>query len=632
MSSAAASFLLVLLAVAVGFAWYERGRPSSKLVAMVAALAALAVAGRVVFAPIPNVQATTDVVLLSGCALGAAPGFAVGATSALASNFFLGQGPWTPWQMLGWGAVGVAGGLLAPLLVRRGAPGSRTLMTIACAVAGLAFGAWMDLFTLMTFSAERSASAYLAIASVSAPFNIAHAAGNAILCVLFGPGLLRTLLRFRQRFSFEWSGRRRVASSPAGGVAAFALALLVALAAMPDPGQAAARSRAALDGVRYLMRVQDGGGGFGAAPGQPPNQLMSGWAALGLEAAGARSGELRLSVVRTLAFMRSQAGQLTDTGEIERTILAVRGAGWSARDFAGRDLVAELLARQRADGSFTHQVNLTAFGVLALRAAGRRPNTAPVRRAAAWLARQQNADGGFSFAPRGAASDVDDTGAAIQALAAARTGRARVRRAVAFLRARQGFDGGFGQLKGYRSNVQSTAWAVQGIVAAGRRPGAFRRGGSRSPIAFIASLQQRDGGFRYSRTSAQTPVWVTTQAVAALSLKPLPLAAPRRPWGAVITRPARAAQRERAAPTRSGSAPSRRRARSPPAPKRVTADATAAVIPDRPRREGGGGSAWPWIAAIAPAAAVLAFLALRLARSGSLRYGSASPKRGTEQR
>ena len=117
-SSGARSALGVLLALAVGFAWYERGRPPSKLVAMVAALAALAVAGRVVFAPIPNVQATTDVVLLSGCALGAAPGFAVGAVAAFASNFFLGQGPWTPWQMLGWGAVGVAGGLLAPALVR----------------------------------------------------------------------------------------------------------------------------------------------------------------------------------------------------------------------------------------------------------------------------------------------------------------------------------------------------------------------------------------------------------------------------------------------------------------------------------------------------------------------------------
>ena len=67
------------------------------------------------FAAVPNVQGTTDVALLSGYVLGPAPGFMVGALAALASNVFLGQGPWTPWQMLGWGAAGVAGALLAAI-------------------------------------------------------------------------------------------------------------------------------------------------------------------------------------------------------------------------------------------------------------------------------------------------------------------------------------------------------------------------------------------------------------------------------------------------------------------------------------------------------------------------------------
>ena len=126
MSWQVASMGCVLIALAAGFAWYERSRPSSKLIALVAVLAAVAVAGRVVFAPIPNVQATTDIVLLAGYALGAAPGFAVGAVAALASNFFLGQGPWTPWQMLGWGAIGLAGATFAGIRGRtksRASPG-----------------------------------------------------------------------------------------------------------------------------------------------------------------------------------------------------------------------------------------------------------------------------------------------------------------------------------------------------------------------------------------------------------------------------------------------------------------------------------------------------------------------------
>ena len=76
-----------------GVVWYERARPSARLVALVAALAALAVAGRLVFAPIPNVAATTDIALITGYALGGPPGFAVGALAAPISNIWLGQGP-----------------------------------------------------------------------------------------------------------------------------------------------------------------------------------------------------------------------------------------------------------------------------------------------------------------------------------------------------------------------------------------------------------------------------------------------------------------------------------------------------------------------------------------------------------
>ena len=123
---------------------------------------------------------------------------------------------------------------------------------------------------------------------------------------------------------------------------------------------------------------------------------------------------------------------------------------------------------------------------------------------------------------------MDETGAALQGLAAAGRGRSRaVARAVGYLRKAQNEDGGFGQTEGYRSNSQSTAWAVQGIVAGGRAPAGFRRGG-RSPLRYLETLQQADGSFRYSRSSAQTPVWVTAQVVAALRRKAFPVKEPGR--------------------------------------------------------------------------------------------------------
>jgi hypothetical protein len=118
-------------------------------------------------------------------------------------------------------------------------------------------------------------------------------------------------------------------------------------------------------------------------------------------------------------------------------------------------------------------------------------------------------------------ADVDDTGAVVQALAAAgRRGGAAVRAGVAFLRGAQGSDGGWGQLLGRDSNSQSTSWAVQGLVAARVPLGSL----SADPLAYLRGLQRGDGHVAYSRTSDQTPVWATAQAVAALERKPFPLA------------------------------------------------------------------------------------------------------------
>ncbi|MDP9345867.1 MAG: hypothetical protein M3P44_09105, partial [Actinomycetota bacterium] len=87
----------------------------------------------------------------------------------------------------------------------------------------------------------------------------------------------------------------------------------------------------------------------------------------------------------------------------------------------------------------------------------------------------------------------------------------------------QNRDGGFGVGPGAPSNAQSTAWAVQALVAAGRDAAGVTRGGSRSPIGYLRTLIGGDGAVRYSRTSRQTPVWVTAQALTALARRALPI-------------------------------------------------------------------------------------------------------------
>ena len=527
-----------LAAVIVGgFAWYERSRPPARLVALVAALAALAVAGRLALAPIPNVVATTDIALITGYALGAAPGFAVGALAAPVSNIWLGQGPWTAWEMAGWGLVGLAGAALAAL-AGRGL--GRWGLAAACGAAGLAYGALLDLSVMVTYGGEQSLDRYLALSARGIPFNVAHAAGNVAIALAAGPALVRMISRYRTRLEFTW----RPATTLPVALAALVLSQAIAPGPAAGGGSAASRSPASTDAAAWLVRAQNDDGGFGATPGYPSSPAMTGWVMLGLEAADRNPRDVRSGGRDPVAYLRSQVKRLRSAGDLERTILALVGADVSPREFAGRDLVARLRRRRSGDGSVQGQVNLTAFYMLAMRAAGARAGD--LARPARWLRRAQNDDGGWGFRP-GAPSDPDSTGAALQALSTGPRAGPASAAGVGWLRRAQGGDGGYALATSGVVNAQSTAWAAQGLIAAGAGGPTLRRA-----LAHLDRLRAADGHYRYSRSSDQTPVWVTALALVAAEREAFPLAAvPRRerPRSRTIE-PERSATPDRARPGR----------------------------------------------------------------------------------
>ena len=191
------SLLLVAGALVVaGAAWLEAGPGSAKEVAVVATLGGVAAAGRVLFAPIPGVQPVTVIAVAAGAALGPRAGIGVGATAALASNFFLGQGIWTPWQMLAWAACGAAGGVLAPLARRR------LGFAALAGVLGLAFSAFMDLWMWFSFFPHTWQALAFQMGR-GFPFDVAHAVGNVALALAVGPELRRVLERYGRRLRTE---------------------------------------------------------------------------------------------------------------------------------------------------------------------------------------------------------------------------------------------------------------------------------------------------------------------------------------------------------------------------------------------------------------------------------------------
>jgi energy-coupling factor transport system substrate-specific component len=563
MSWSLAAFALVIAALAGCFWWYERSRPPAKVVAVVATLAALAALGRDAFVALPDIKPTTAIALVAGFSFGAEVGFAVGAVGALASNVLLGQGPWTPWQMLAWGLVGIAGALLARATRRRI---GRFGLALACAVAAEGFNLVMNLFT-WTLGGVHTATAYGLVLTGALAFDVTHVVASFAFGFAFGPSLVRMLARVRARLEVTW---RPVGALPAPVALVLVAALALGSVASGDSARASGappRARIAAGAgagrqISFLTGAQNADGGFGAARGESTSELYTAWAALGLAAAGRNPADVRRNGHSALDALRAGAASLHGAGDLERTILALRACGASVRVLPGGDPVARLLRLRAADGSFGQLINLTAFGVFALRAAGYAPGAAPVRAAVRWLEREASADGGYSSTP-GAPSDIDDTAAALQALAVggARSSRSETR-AVAYLIAHQNQDGGYPLEPGSDSNAQSTAFAVQALVAAGRNPAAVTRGGSRSPLGYLHSLVAPDGSVRYSRTSGQTPVWVTGQALLALASRPFPIAAPprarraasgraavkpgaARPRGAAAGRRAAAAQRRR---------------------------------------------------------------------------------------
>jgi energy-coupling factor transport system substrate-specific component len=502
----AGTMALVLLAIGAGMLWYERSRPPSQIVALVAVLAALAVAGRIVLAPIPNVVATTDIVLFAGYALGPAPGFAVGALGGLVSNFWLGQGVWTPWQMVGWGMTGVAGGVL--WRITRG-NANRWTLAAACGAAGLVFGMWMNFQTMVSFGGEISLDRYLALEARAIPFDLAHITGNVIFALAAGPAMVAALRRFRERF--EWR--------QATGLAGVLLVTLALGTITFAPDAQAAPGQAARDAAGWLREEQNSDGGFGASPESDSSVSITARAMLGLAASEVNPLDVRSGGRSPLAFLKTEKRNLDDPNDIALVILALRTVGQNPRNFEDRNLVEALERRRGPENSFGNRVNVAAFAALAFRSAGA---SGPASAVAEWLKDVQNrsGDGGWGIAD-GSRSDPDSTGTVLQVISAPRA----VGPAISYLEKVQKSSGGFAS--GSVVNSQSTGLVLQALSALGRSPNALVKNGN-SGLDFIRARQQDDGSIWYSKDSDQTRTWVTADALVGLSGKSLPVGEPRR--------------------------------------------------------------------------------------------------------
>jgi energy-coupling factor transport system substrate-specific component len=200
MSWGTLSWLILIFLFVTFFYVFERGKPDSKKIALTATLTALAAVTRIPFAAIPNVQPTTFFVIISGYVFGPKEGFVVGAGAAVVSNMFLGHGPWTPWQMIAWGAAGLSAGLLGKL----NPDINRSWFAAFCGVWGIIYGMMMNVWQWSAFVFPLTYKTFFATYLAGIVFDVLHASGNICFAYLMGNDLIKILKRFKDRLKYTY--------------------------------------------------------------------------------------------------------------------------------------------------------------------------------------------------------------------------------------------------------------------------------------------------------------------------------------------------------------------------------------------------------------------------------------------
>lgn len=185
-SLAIAVFALLLFA-----AGFERKSTGTRRMVIAAVMIALCFAGRF----IPFLKPISALTIIAGIYLGGETGFLVGAMTAVLSNFYFGQGPWTAFQMLSWGLIGLIAGLLSDPLRK-----NRVFLLIYGALAGMMYSFIMDIWTVLWYAEGFQVKLYLAALVTAIPYTTSYAVSNVLFLALLAKPFGEKLQRIKVKY------------------------------------------------------------------------------------------------------------------------------------------------------------------------------------------------------------------------------------------------------------------------------------------------------------------------------------------------------------------------------------------------------------------------------------------------
>lgn len=191
------SMLTALLICILFFIAFELSHPKPEIILPMVVLCTAASIGRLIFAFIPQVQPVTVIVILTGYYLGSSYGFICGSLVAVISNITLGQGPWTPFQMLGWGLIAFIAGLFPKF---KNVKLNMLILCIYSFLAAFIFSIITDFLTISYLGNALSIKSALPVFVAGLLFNISHAIGNLIFMFFLFPLLHSKLTRIHNKY------------------------------------------------------------------------------------------------------------------------------------------------------------------------------------------------------------------------------------------------------------------------------------------------------------------------------------------------------------------------------------------------------------------------------------------------
>ncbi len=196
-----ASIILIILAIIL-FVWsFEKNKPKTREVVLLAVLTTMAIVGRLIFFMTPQFKPCSAIIIITGIMLGKNSGFLCGCLTAFISDFFFGQGPWTPWQMIAFGLIGVLSALIFQKSREKYAYNKFLISAYGFLVTFVVYGFILDTATVLMYTESPKLSAFITTYASGVFFNFIHGLSTFVFLFILSGEMFRKIKRIKIKFN-----------------------------------------------------------------------------------------------------------------------------------------------------------------------------------------------------------------------------------------------------------------------------------------------------------------------------------------------------------------------------------------------------------------------------------------------